>query len=170
MIYCRKEIPLTNGKLFVASLDRIIFSISRKKSGLILKKSTMMLFCARRRREHGGPSPCPVLLRTAWLAWQISCAFTSANDSSWTSSLADNIEAGCGELYRRYSEDHTGCLAVRKDSSCRPLQEGLADSDREMILDAHNMYRNKVASGGEAANGLPAAANMMQVVSRVVYQ
>lgn len=117
-----------------------------------------------KRREHGGPSPCPVLLRTAWLAWQISCAFTSANDSSWTSSLADNIEAGCGELYRRYSEDHTGCLAVRKDSSCRPLQEGLADSDRQMILDAHNMYRNKVASGGEAANGLPAAANMMQVV------
>ncbi|KAH9368979.1 hypothetical protein HPB48_016015 [Haemaphysalis longicornis] len=81
--------------------------------------------------------------------------------SSGAGALASS---SCPDLYRRYSWRHTQCL--RAPSSCRPLQEGVSEADRQLILDQHNAFRNRLASGGEAARGLPAASNMMYLVSR----
>lgn len=80
----------------------------------------------------------------------------SMAESSGGGALASS---SCPDLYRRYSWRHTQCL--RAPNSCRPLQEGVSEADRQLILDQHNAFRNRLASGGEAARGLPAASNMM---------
>ncbi|KAH7951762.1 hypothetical protein HPB52_012631 [Rhipicephalus sanguineus] len=74
-------------------------------------------------------------------------------------SSRDVDAAACPDLYRRYSRRHTQC--VRPPKSCHPLHEGVSEADRQLIVDEHNAFRNRLASGAEAAGGLPAAANMM---------
>ncbi|CAN7984016.1 unnamed protein product, partial [Ixodes hexagonus] len=104
--------------------------------------------------------PCPVPAWTAWLAtlaWL--CALVAATDEI----LPQRSEVDCPALYRRYSRYHTQCRPLGKDKSCRPLEEGVSDTDREVILNVHNQYRNRLASGGEMTRGLPAAADMMQL-------
>nr|XP_037279860.1 CRISP/Allergen/PR-1-like [Rhipicephalus microplus] len=82
------------------------------------------------------------------------------NSSAFEGEVFPEVDAAaCPDLYRRYSRRHTQC--VRPPKSCHPLREGVSEADRQLILDEHNAFRNRLASGAEAASGLPAAANMM---------
>lgn len=66
--------------------------------------------------------------------------------------------------YTRLSHEHTMCSST--PSSCAIYQDGVISSDRQMIIDSHNVYRAKVARG-EESKGLPgpqySAADMQQL-------
>ncbi|XP_077484932.1 CRISP/Allergen/PR-1-like isoform X2 [Amblyomma americanum] len=119
----------------------------------------------------GDRPPCTPMAAwaAAWLYLSSTAWLTAdAADASYLASLllpsspdGDVDAAACPDLYRRYSRRHTQCL--RPPSSCRPLRHGLSEADRQLILDQHNAYRDRLASGAEGASGLPAAANMMHL-------
>ncbi|XP_075740525.1 uncharacterized protein LOC142786768 [Rhipicephalus microplus] len=123
------------------------------------------------RRHRGDALParlrCPVAAWAAvWLC--VASTFPLAADATNVAGLVSLLlpssdgevdAAACPDLYRRYSRRHTQC--VRPPKSCHPLHEGVSEADRQLILDEHNAFRNRLASGAEAASGLPAAANMM---------
>nr|XP_054926851.1 CRISP/Allergen/PR-1-like isoform X2 [Dermacentor andersoni] len=121
-------------------------------------------------RRGGAPSArprCPVAAwAAAWLCVASVCSLAAdAADVAGLVSLllpsfdGDVDATSCPDLYRRYSRRHTQC--VRPPKSCHPLHEGVSEADRQLIVDQHNAFRNRLASGAEAASGLPAAANMM---------
>ncbi|EEC12164.1 antigen 5/SCP domain-containing protein, putative, partial [Ixodes scapularis] len=109
------------------------------------------------------PVPCPVPAWTARLAALTWLSALAAIAGETRPATPPQSYEDCSPLYRRYSRHHTQCLPPGKDRSCRPLQVGVSDAERELILDIHNQYRNRLASGDEMAHGLPAAADMMQL-------
>ncbi|XP_045480847.1 venom allergen 5 2-like [Harmonia axyridis] len=68
-----------------------------------------------------------------------------------------------------YTENVTHTVCERDLEECGPSPDcgedfqviHLDDSTRQYILDLHNYFRNKVASGNETRNDQPSAANMM---------
>ncbi|XP_035222699.1 CRISP/Allergen/PR-1-like isoform X3 [Stegodyphus dumicola] len=66
----------------------------------------------------------------------------------------------CPTLFLRYSQDHSYCKPANE--ACNILQSYETADDIEVILDEHNMYRSKIATGKEPS--LPPATNMLQLV------
>ncbi|XP_064472154.1 CRISP/Allergen/PR-1-like isoform X2 [Ornithodoros turicata] len=73
---------------------------------------------------------------------------------------ASQEQENCPALYRRYSAKHTFCAVPLK--SCHVLDIGVADRDKEIIIDMHNMLRSRIARA-EGGYDMPAAADMMQI-------
>nr|API81353.1 venom toxin [Hemiscorpius lepturus] len=66
----------------------------------------------------------------------------------------------CPEEYLRYSPDPTYC----KTSTCDIIAEGVNEEDKKLILEIHNNFRSKLASGNELRyRQLPPAADMMEL-------
>ncbi|XP_035225475.1 CRISP/Allergen/PR-1-like [Stegodyphus dumicola] len=64
--------------------------------------------------------------------------------------------------YAKFTPNHSFC----KDPNpkCTILERGLKPDDKKRLLDLHNMYREKVASGKETQAGkLPSATNMFEM-------
>lgn len=81
--------------------------------------------------------------------------------------LASCIEAQddkCPRLYLRYSDHHTFCQP--DNAQCSIISSDLPPKDRGVILQEHNKYRSKLATGQEK-NLSKKASNMLQMVSKV---
>ncbi|GBN91515.1 CRISP/Allergen/PR-1 [Araneus ventricosus] len=72
----------------------------------------------------------------------------------------------CDECdYKKFTPDHTACIS--RNPNCDILDNQVTDDDKNMILDLHNRYREKVAIGKETfwpeRGGLPTASNMLEM-------
>lgn len=81
-----------------------------------------------------------------------------------SSTSSGDDEEKCPGIYKRFSAEHTFCLSA--NDSCSIITRGVTDTEKEFILQLHNEYRSKVATGQEdEAGGMPSASNMLEMVS-----
>ncbi|GIY03381.1 hypothetical protein CEXT_550491 [Caerostris extrusa] len=102
------------------------------------------------------------------------CVVKCVSSDEVSSSEVLSSEVSSGEMssrqacpYTRWSLKHSYCL--EKNLGCNIQKSGLTDKEVQQILDKHNEYRNKVATGkeGRAIGGaLPQAPNMLQMNER----
>ncbi|KAI7686548.1 CRISP/Allergen/PR-1 [Sarcoptes scabiei] len=87
-----------------------------------------------------------------------SASILTTKADSIASSL-NNHYTICMNYFHRFNSKHTACLGP--NPQCIISQRGISKRDRKLILDAHNYYRNLIASGKESKLGFPSAANML---------
>lgn len=92
----------------------------------------------------------PVVLSKAPNALQNTIQSNSSNDPNQI----------CLAHYIQFNVNHTAC--VKPNPSCKIKIRGVKQSDRYLIIDEHNRWRNHLASGNESHRGFPSSADMLQ--------